>query len=71
MEKELRRASVAGTVALNFPGYAIGGLSVGEEKALMYETLAYTAPLLPREETALFNGSRHPGRPGLRREVWY
>ena len=60
MEKELRRASVAGTVALNFPGYAIGGLSVGEEKALMYETLAYTAPLLPREKPRYLMGVGTP-----------
>ena len=47
MEKDLRRASVEGTVAIGFSGYAIGGMSVGEEKALMYETLADTAPQLP------------------------
>ena len=60
MERELRRASVEGTVALNFPGYAIGGLSVGEEKALMYETLAYTAPLLPREKPRYLMGVGTP-----------
>ena len=47
MERDLRQASVEETVSIGFPGYAIGGLSVGEEKNLMYETLAYTAPLLP------------------------
>lgn len=60
MERELRRASVEGTVALNFPGYAIGGLSVGEEKALMYDTLAYTAPLLPREKPRYLMGVGTP-----------
>lgn len=60
MERELRRASVEGTVALNFPGYAIGGLSVGEEKALMYETLAYTVPLLPREKPRYLMGVGTP-----------
>lgn len=60
MERKLRRASVEGTVALNFPGYAIGGLSVGEEKALMYETLAYTAPLLPREKPRYLMGVGTP-----------
>ena len=45
MERDLRQASIDGTVSIGFPGYAIGGLSVGEEKDLMYETLAYVAPL--------------------------
>ena len=47
MEKDLRKRSIEATVDIGFPGYAIGGLSVGEEKELMYETLAHTAPLLP------------------------
>ena len=49
MEKSLRKISVEKTVEIGFPGYAIGGLSVGEEKPLMYETLAYTVPLLPKD----------------------
>lgn len=60
MEKDLRSASVEGTVAIGFPGYAIGGLSVGEEKDLMYETLAYTAPLLPRDKPRYLMGVGTP-----------
>ncbi len=60
MQKDLREASVEGTVSLNFPGYAIGGLSVGEEKDLMYETLAYTAPLLPKEKPRYMMGVGTP-----------
>ena len=60
MERDLRQASVAGTVSIGFPGYAIGGLSVGEEKALMYETLAYTAPLLPAEKPRYLMGVGTP-----------
>jgi len=60
MEKTLRKASVEGTVRIGFPGYAIGGMSVGEEKALMYETLAYTAPLLPREKPRYLMGVGTP-----------
>ncbi|MBE3578181.1 MAG: tRNA guanosine(34) transglycosylase Tgt [Limnochordales bacterium] len=44
---ELRERSVNQLVALDFPGYAIGGLSVGEPKSEMYATLAWTTKLLP------------------------
>lgn len=60
MEHDLRQASVDGTVSIGFPGYAIGGLSVGEEKDLMYETLAYTAPLLPAEKPRYLMGVGTP-----------
>ena len=60
MERDLRQASVAETVAIGFPGYAIGGLSVGEDKARMYETLAYTAPLLPEEKPRYLMGVGTP-----------
>ena len=60
IEKELRKASVEGTVEIGFSGYAIGGLSVGEEKDLMYETLAYTAPLLPKDQPRYLMGVGTP-----------
>ena len=60
MERDLRQASAEGTIAIGFPGYAIGGLSVGEEKALMYETLAATAPLLPDERPRYLMGVGTP-----------
>ena len=60
MERDLRQASVEGTVSIGFPGYAIGGLSVGEKKDLMYETLAYTAPLLPVEKPRYLMGVGTP-----------
>jgi queuine tRNA-ribosyltransferase len=50
MYADLRTRSAAEIVEIGFPGYAIGGLSVGEPKALMYEMAAHTLPLLP--ETA-------------------
>jgi queuine tRNA-ribosyltransferase len=43
----LRDRSAAGTVAIGFEGYAIGGLSVGEPAALLYAMVAHTAPQLP------------------------
>ena len=60
MERDLRQASVEGTVSIGFPGYAIGGLSVGEEKGLMYETLAYVAPLLPDNKPRYLMGVGTP-----------
>ena len=57
---DLRRSSVEGTVALDFPGYAIGGLSVGERKDLMYETLAATAPFLPEDKPRYLMGVGTP-----------
>jgi queuine tRNA-ribosyltransferase len=44
---DLRQQSAGFLVALDFPGYAIGGLSVGESKADMYAMLDVTVPLLP------------------------
>ena len=50
MSKELRRRSAEEIIALDFPGYAIGGLSVGEARPLMYEILEHTVPLIPEEK---------------------
>jgi queuine tRNA-ribosyltransferase len=44
---DLRRESLARTVEIGFDGYAIGGLSVGEEKPVMYDTIEMLAPLMP------------------------
>ena len=44
---ELRAASVAALLPLEFEGYAIGGLAVGEGQATMFDVLDATAPLLP------------------------
>ncbi|MDR1659401.1 MAG: tRNA guanosine(34) transglycosylase Tgt [Desulfovibrio sp.] len=45
--KDLRRRSVLEICALDFDGFAVGGLSVGESKAEMHEMVRHTAPLLP------------------------
>ncbi len=47
MYKDLRQRSVEEIVTIGFPGYAVGGLSVGEPKALMMEMAGHTLPLLP------------------------
>lgn len=49
MYKEVRRKSAQEIVSVGFPGYAVGGVSVGEPKDLMMEITDYTLPLLPRE----------------------
>ncbi|MDE0298839.1 MAG: tRNA guanosine(34) transglycosylase Tgt [Candidatus Poribacteria bacterium] len=60
MEMKLRKRSIEATVDIGFPGYAIGGLSVGEDKHLMYETLAYVAPLLPGNQPRYLMGVGTP-----------
>ncbi len=47
MYPDLRTQSAAEIIEVGFPGYAIGGLSVGEPKELMLEMAAHTLPLLP------------------------
>lgn len=44
---DLRLESLTRTVDVGFDGYAIGGLSVGEEKSVMYEVLDFLAPRMP------------------------
>jgi queuine tRNA-ribosyltransferase len=60
MYKDLRTQSVQDLVALDFPGYAIGGLSVGEPKELMYEMLAHTVPQLPENKARYLMGVGTP-----------
>lgn len=47
MYKDLRKQSADGLVELDLPGYAIGGLSVGEPKDVMMDMADHTIPLLP------------------------
>jgi len=47
MHADLRRESAAAVAGIGFDGYAIGGLSVGEEKGLMHEMVSVTAGALP------------------------
>jgi queuine tRNA-ribosyltransferase len=57
---DLRRESARFLTALDFPGYAIGGLSVGEPKAKTWEALEFTVPLLPTEEPRYLMGVGSP-----------
>ena len=47
MDPDLRRQSAEQLMAIGFDGYALGGLSVGEEAAVMYDVMEATLPLLP------------------------
>ncbi|NNG46122.1 MAG: tRNA guanosine(34) transglycosylase Tgt [Deltaproteobacteria bacterium] len=60
MSPDLRRRSVEEICALPFPGFAIGGVSVGEGKELQRETVDYTAPLLPAEKPRYLMGVGTP-----------
>ncbi|MBC7932846.1 MAG: tRNA guanosine(34) transglycosylase Tgt [Rubrivivax sp.] len=57
---DLRRESLARTVEVGFDGYAIGGLSVGEEKSLMYEVVEAIAPLMPSDAPRYLMGVGTP-----------
>lgn len=50
MFKDLREISARETVAMDFDGYSIGGLSVGETKEEMIDILNFTTPLLPEDK---------------------
>ncbi len=56
----LREESARATVAIGFDGYAIGGLSVGEEKPLMREMIAAATPHLPEDRPRYLMGVGTP-----------
>lgn len=60
MYKDLREKSAKDIVDIDFPGYAIGGLSVGEPRELMCEVLDYTTPLLPKDKPRYLMGVGTP-----------
>jgi queuine tRNA-ribosyltransferase len=56
LDPALRERSARELVALDFPGYAIGGLSVGETREQMYATARVTASMLPQEKPRYLMG---------------
>ncbi|UOQ86131.1 tRNA guanosine(34) transglycosylase Tgt [Gracilibacillus salinarum] len=58
--EDLRRLSAQDLTSLDFPGYAIGGLSVGEPKDVMNRVLEYTTPLLPSDKPRYLMGVGSP-----------
>jgi queuine tRNA-ribosyltransferase len=59
-DAELRRRSIEEIVELDFDGHALGGLSVGEARDPMFETVADAARLLPTEKPRYFMGIGDP-----------
>ena len=57
---DLRRRSLEETVAIGFDGYAIGGLSVGEEKSLMFDVIEAIAPRMPQDRPRYLMGVGTP-----------
>ena len=57
---DLRRRSVEELLEIGFDGYAIGGLSVGEEKSAMLDMVEYVAELMPRQHPRYLMGVGTP-----------
>ncbi len=55
-DPELRRRSIAEITELDFDGYALGGLSVGEPRELTLDATSWAAPLLPEDKPRYFMG---------------
>src|SRR5204862_2896564 len=60
LDDELRQRSSEELVLLDFDGYAVGGLSVGEERAPMFDAAAQAAAFLPAEKPRYFMGIGDP-----------
>lgn len=60
MFKDLRRESALELMELDFPGYGIGGLSVGEPKEIMYEVLEDLIPVMPKDKPRYLMGVGSP-----------
>ena len=60
LDAELRTESAERLIAMDFAGYAIGGLSVGESPTEMYAALDISTPLLPRERPRYLMGVGRP-----------
>ena len=58
--KDLREKSAKDLIDLDFPGYAIGGISVGEPKEKFLEILNYTTPLMPENKPRYLMGVGTP-----------
>ncbi|MCX8058005.1 MAG: tRNA guanosine(34) transglycosylase Tgt [Spirochaetes bacterium] len=57
---DLRKESAYKTCSYDLPGFSIGGLSVGEEKSLMYEIIAFLDELMPFEKPRYLMGVGTP-----------
>lgn len=60
MYKDLRRESALELIDLDFPGYGIGGLSLGEPKEIMYDVLEDLMPIMPENKPRYLMGVGSP-----------
>jgi len=58
--KDLRKISTEDLISLDFPGYAIGGISVGEAKEEFLDILRYTTPMMPENKPRYLMGVGTP-----------
>ena len=58
--KDLRKKSAEDLIALDFPGYAVGGISVGEPKEEFLDILRYVTPLMPKDKPRYLMGVGTP-----------
>lgn len=58
--KDLRKESAQSLVDMDFSGYAVGGLSVGEPMDIMCDILEYTTPFLPKDKPRYLMGVGSP-----------
>ena len=58
--KDLRKISADDLIAMDFPGYAIGGISVGEPKEEFLDILRYTTPIMPENKPRYLMGVGTP-----------
>ncbi len=58
--KDLRKISTDDLIEMDFPGYAIGGISVGEPKEEFLDILRYTAPMMPENKPRYLMGVGTP-----------
>ena len=59
-DRDLRTRSIDELTGLGFDGYALGGLAIGEDRDLMFETVGWSAPLLPADRARYFMGIGDP-----------
>ena len=59
-DQALRTRSIAEITGLDFDGYALGGLAIGEDRELMFETVGWAAPQLPADRARYFMGIGDP-----------
>jgi queuine tRNA-ribosyltransferase len=63
--RDLREKSMQELIKMNFPGYAIGGVSVGEGKELIYQAVDSCAPFMPEDKPRYLMGVGTP------EDIWY